>query len=161
MDDFRVAVECRGTTLMAQPRTTFGVIAGRILAIRPHPAADRIRIAEVEIGGEMAKVEIVFGGPDLITSGLFVPVAPPGARLPDRKKMRRRRYRGVRSWGMLCSTTELGWQPDGPDEVAMLEHEQLEPGFPLDEIDWREFLVEPHGWRLEKRAEWNARLLAQ
>ena len=59
-----------------------------------------------------------------------------------RKKMRRRRYRGVDSWGMFCSLAELGWDPSGPDEVALLRPE-LEPGQPLDCVDWRTVVREP------------------
>lgn len=51
---------------------------------------------------------------------------------PRTKKMRSRRYRGMRSHGMLCSLNELGWTFDGPDEVATLRN--VNPGAPLDEV---------------------------
>ena len=55
------------------------------------------------------------------------PVAPPGARVPvvgtkaGPYKIRRRRYRGEVSDGMLCSPAELGWHPSITDRVALLD----------------------------------------
>lgn len=73
------------------------------------------------------------------------PVAPPGSRLPHPTrlgatiKMRSRRYRGERSFGMLCSVAELGWKPSGPDEVPILK--KGEPGEPLPtSVDLAEWL---------------------
>lgn len=60
--------------------------------------------------------------PLIVTAGA---VAPIGARTAA-GKIRRRRYRGVDSFGMLCSLVELGWIPVGPDEVAVLA--DVEPG---------------------------------
>lgn len=128
------------------------------MEVKSHPDAQYIRLAEVDLGA-CGKVQIVFGGPDLVVSGDFVPVAPPGARLPGRrKKLRRATFRGQSSYGMLCSAVELGWLHDGPDEVALLQHENLVPGFVLEGIDWRDFIVEPHGWRLDRRAQWELRV---
>lgn len=95
-----------------------GAVAGRIVAVTAHPNADRIRVALVDIGS-VEPVQIVFGGPPVILSGHIVPVAPVGSRTTN-GRMRRRRYRGVVSEGMLCSLVELGWAVDGPDEVARL-----------------------------------------
>lgn len=113
--------------------TTEGVVAGRVLAVNPHPNADFIRLATVDLGRGQA-VQIVFGGPPIVRSGHLVPVAVPGARLPGVKKMRRRNYRGQSSYGMLCSLAELGWDPAGPDEVALLRN--VQPGDSLDGYAW-------------------------
>jgi tRNA-binding EMAP/Myf-like protein len=132
---------------------TTGVVAGRVVEVTLHPNGQYIRRAQVDIGLG-GKVQIVFGGPDLVIPSDFVPVALPGARLPGRKKMRRATFRGERSHGMLCSAAELGWLEDGPDEVALLQHEDLVPGFSLDNVDWRDYLIAPHGWRLDRRLAW-------
>ncbi|HWO60319.1 MAG TPA: hypothetical protein VNO31_09825, partial [Umezawaea sp.] len=111
-----------------------GVVAGMVIDVFDHPNADFIRLAKVDIG--LDKVRIVFGGPALVRAGDFVPVALPGTRLPGLKKMRRTKFRGEVSHGMFCSSTELGWEVDGPDEVAILRPTTLAPGTSLDDADW-------------------------
>ena len=56
------------------------VVVGKILEVKPHPNADRLRLALVDIGKE--KLEIVCGAPN-IKSDQFVPVALVGAILPS------------------------------------------------------------------------------
>ncbi|AYF76304.1 hypothetical protein D7D52_23520 [Nocardia yunnanensis] len=115
---------------------TRGVVVARVLEDRPHPMAQRIRLATIDLGG--SKQQVVYGGRLVLTPGQFVPAALPGARLPGRKKMRCRRYHGESSYGMVCSSDELGWTTGGPDEVAILDPElMLEPGQSLDEADER------------------------
>lgn len=123
---------------------TSGVIVGRILRVMPHPNADRIRLAQVDLGtGE--PVQIVFGGPPNVREGDLVPVAPPGSHIhrPGRTyKLRRRHYRGETSYGMLCSLAELGWDFEAPDEVALLR--DVIPGDSLDLAalgDWKILVI--------------------
>lgn len=127
---------------------TRGVVVGRVLEVKDHPNADLIRLARVDLGiGE--PVQIVFGGSANVHVGDLVPVAPPGSRLPGPKKMRKmrqRHYRGESSYGMLCSLAELGWNPDGPDEVALLRN--VTPGDSLDEATvtgWNLLVIETPG----------------
>ncbi|TDQ04588.1 hypothetical protein EV186_101540 [Labedaea rhizosphaerae] len=56
---------------------------------------------------------------------------------------------------MLCSTTELGWEQDGDDEVALLRPERVTPGFSLDSVEWRDYVMRPSGWRLQRRLAWH------
>jgi tRNA-binding EMAP/Myf-like protein len=110
---------------------------GRIVKVRPHPYGDRIWLADVEIGTGY-QPQIVWGGLPLLREGDLVPVAPPGSRLPQ-GKMRRRRYRGEVSEGMLCSLAELDWDLSVTDRVALLdEGTGLIPGESLDswESNW-------------------------
>lgn len=102
-----------------------GAVAGRVISVRRHPGADRLWIATVDIG--TAKLIIVHGGTRELAAGDMVPVAPPGARLLTRRRMRARNYRGQRSQGMLCSAAELGWAIAGPDEVAVIRPD-IAPG---------------------------------
>ncbi len=82
-----------------------GVLVGRVLAARPHPEADRLTLCTVTTGdGER---EIVCGAPNVEEGGIYG-VAVEGARLPDGRKIRRSKIRGVESQGMLCSAPELG-----------------------------------------------------
>jgi len=86
-----------------------GVVAARIIEVLPHPDADRIRLADVEAGGET--VRVVCGAPN-IEAGMVVPFAQVGAHLPGDFKIERRKIRGQTSEGMLCSARELGLGDD-------------------------------------------------
>lgn len=113
------------------------MVVGRIIKVRPHPGGDRIWLADVEIGRGY-QPQIVWGGVPLLDEGDLVPVAPPGSWLPQ-GKMRRRRYRGEVSEGMLCSLAELGWDLSVTDRVALLDEQAgLIPGESLDSraSDW-------------------------
>ncbi len=100
---------------------TSGVVVARVLEVLPHPNAEQIRLAILDLG-DGAKRQVVFGGTRELFPGDLVPAAPPGARVPGKnKKMRRRSYRGQSSFGMLCSSDELGWTRGGPNAVAVLE----------------------------------------
>jgi len=127
-----------------------GVIVGRIAKIRRHPDGVRIWLADLDIGADY-QPQIVWGGEPVVTEGDLVPVAPPGARLPATAgqrgtcKIRRRRYRGELSEGMLCSLAELGWDLSVTDRVALLaDTAGLKPGDSLDGVgaDWQ-LLVRP------------------
>lgn len=108
-------------------------MVGRVIEVTKHPNGAFIRLAHVDLGNGSGKVQIVFGGHDNVRGGCLVPVAPPGARVPGkRRKLRRERFRGTESFGMLCSLTELGWAQKGPDEVALLRH--VREGDSLDDI---------------------------
>lgn len=86
-----------------------GVVVARILDVVPHPDADRLRLADIEYGGQQTRV--VCGAPN-IAPGMIVPFAPSGASLPGGFVLERRKIRGVVSDGMLCSARELGIAED-------------------------------------------------
>jgi phenylalanyl-tRNA synthetase beta chain len=81
------------------------VVVAEILSAEKHPDADRLRICKVDVG-ESAPVTIVCGAPNA-AAGLKVPCARPGAKLPG-IEIKVAKVRGVESFGMLCSTKELG-----------------------------------------------------
>jgi phenylalanyl-tRNA synthetase beta chain len=81
------------------------VVVAEILSVEKHPDADRLRVCQVDVG-EAAPVTIVCGAPNA-AAGLKVPCARPGAELPG-IEIKVARVRGVESFGMLCSTKELG-----------------------------------------------------
>jgi len=123
---------------------THGAIVGHVRDVRIHPYGDLIRLSYVDLGDDEV-VQIVFGGHYQVEPNDLVPVAPPGSRViiehiptgaSSRKKMRSRRYRGVRSHGMLCSLNELGWAFDAPDEVATLCN--VKAGEKLDGLSFHE-----------------------
>ncbi len=83
-----------------------GVVVARILAIEPHPQADKLRICQVD-DGSGSLLQIVCGAPNA-RAGLLAPLARIGARLPGGVCIQQARLRGVESSGMLCSAAELG-----------------------------------------------------
>jgi phenylalanyl-tRNA synthetase beta chain len=127
-----------------------GVVVGRIVEIRPHPRRDRIWLSMVDTGTG-CKPQIVWGGIPVVKAGSLVPVAQPGTWLPPTKdkpspyKIRRRRYAGEISEGMLCSLAELGWDPAVTDWVALLDTSaDLHAGQPLEDRydDWRSIALQ-------------------
>lgn len=82
------------------------IVVGRIEDVQPHPQADRLRVCRVD-AGQGQPLTIVCGAANA-RAGLRVPVALPGARLPDGTEIRAAELRGVGSAGMLCSARELG-----------------------------------------------------
>jgi tRNA-binding EMAP/Myf-like protein len=115
-----------------------------VVEVLPHPGGDLIWLAKVDIGTDRHP-QIVWGGVPVVTEGSLVPVALPGTWLPPTKgkpnpyKIRRRRYRGEISEGMLCSCAELGWDSSATDRVALLDASAgLRVGESLDDryVDW-------------------------
>ncbi|MBI2264094.1 MAG: phenylalanine--tRNA ligase subunit beta [Armatimonadetes bacterium] len=81
-----------------------GVVVGGILSIEKHPNADRLRIAQVDVG---ERVQIVTGAPNVQT-GDKIPVALEGAVLANGMVIKKSVLRGEPSQGMMCSAKELG-----------------------------------------------------
>ncbi|MET0282561.1 MAG: phenylalanine--tRNA ligase subunit beta [Steroidobacteraceae bacterium] len=82
-----------------------GVVVAEITAIAPHPDAEKLRVCQVNAGGET--LQIVCGAPNART-GLRAPLARVGALLPGELRIKAARLRGIESAGMLCSARELG-----------------------------------------------------
>jgi phenylalanyl-tRNA synthetase beta chain len=86
------------------------VFIGWVAAINPHPNADKLRLATVDLGTEQETV--VCGAPNL-TVGDKIVFARVGARLRDghtgeMSRLKPAKIRGVLSSGMVCSEKELG-----------------------------------------------------
>src|SRR6201982_1544168 len=86
------------------------VIVSQITASSRHPNADRLTVCEVDDGSE-TKRQIVCGASNYKV-GDKVPLALPGAKLPNRTEIRKSKLRGIESEGMLCSPIELGLGED-------------------------------------------------
>ncbi len=108
--------EVEGMAAVAAPFS--GVRVGRVTAIRPHPNADKIRLATVDLGD--AEPEVVCGAWNFDV-GDVIAFSPPGAVLnaPDGSSFTvdERAIRGVTSPGMICSLRELGL---GDDHAGIL-----------------------------------------
>jgi phenylalanyl-tRNA synthetase beta chain len=94
------------------------VCVGRVLAVGPHPQADRLAVCRVDTGAGEPRT-IVSGAPGLVAGGL-VAVALPGARLAGGRVVEAVAVRGVASGGVLCSEEDLGL---GEDASAVLGFE--------------------------------------
>jgi len=81
------------------------VVVGKVLEVKKHPNADRLRLATVDIKTE--KLAIVCGAPNL-EEGQLVPVALCGAILPGDFEIKESEIRGEKSYGMICAEDELG-----------------------------------------------------
>jgi phenylalanyl-tRNA synthetase beta chain len=86
------------------------VIVSQITASSRHPNADRLTVCEVD-DGSGTKRQIVCGATNYKV-GDKVPLALPGAKLPNGREIRKSKLRGVESEGMLCSPIELGLGED-------------------------------------------------
>ena len=86
-----------------------GVVVGEIVAIEPHPDADRLRVCQVAGGDEV--VQVVCGAPNAAL-GLKTAFAMVGAVLPGNFKIKKAKLRGVESFGMLCAASEIGLESD-------------------------------------------------
>ena len=80
------------------------VLVGRVIAVKDHPNADRLKICDVDI--KKRKLSIVCGAPN-VQEGMLAPVALPGTRFPNDMVLEKGIIRGVASEGMLCSEAEL------------------------------------------------------
>jgi phenylalanyl-tRNA synthetase beta chain len=86
------------------------IVVGEIVSVDPHPNADRLRLATVDVGTQ--QITVVCGAPNLVV-GDKVPFAYVGAMLIDghtgeQAELKPAKIRGVRSEGMVCSEKELG-----------------------------------------------------
>src|ERR1700676_4905222 len=81
------------------------VIVAQIIASSQHPNADRLTVCEVD-DGSGTKRQILCGAKNYKV-GDKVPLALPGAKLPNGLEKKKSKLRGVESEGMLCSAIEL------------------------------------------------------
>lgn len=112
------------------------VVVGRILKVKPHPDADKLRVVETDLGKE--KKDIVCGGSNL-TEGMLVAVALPGAMVRwhgegEPVEIKETALRGVNSYGMICAANEIGLFerfPHAEREILDLSPTGAKPGSPV------------------------------
>jgi len=99
-------------------------IIAKILKIEKHPNADKLKVCDVNIGTKDT-VKVVCGAPNA-KEGLLTIYAPPGATIPkNQMKLVVRKIRGVTSYGMLCSESELNLsdESDGIAELSNIKYD--------------------------------------
>jgi phenylalanyl-tRNA synthetase beta chain len=104
-------------------------VIGKVIEVDQHPDADRLSVCRVD-AGEGGRT-IVCGAPN-VAAGQTVPVALPGAVMPDGSKLGKAKLRGVESDGMILSEAELQMGDDTAG-IAVLD-DGVAPGTPLSEV---------------------------
>ncbi len=108
------------------------LVAGRVEELQKHPTAGNLQVVKVN-AGQQALLTIVCGAWN-IKKGDMVPLALPGAVLPDGREIRTTAIRGVTSAGMLCSAGELGLDLVQTEEGILIITEDCSPGDRLIDI---------------------------
>ncbi|MBV7335401.1 phenylalanine--tRNA ligase subunit beta [Chloroflexi bacterium TSY] len=126
------------------------IVVGEVIAVHPHPDADRLVLVDVDYGGTEPE-RVVTGAPNLYQfkgmskaegtlSTTKAPFARAGAFLMDaysdkvprpKKKLKPSKIRGVKSSGMICSELELGLSEE--HEGILLLPDDAPIGVPLRE----------------------------
>ncbi|MCL4136606.1 UNVERIFIED_CONTAM: hypothetical protein GTU68_015309 [Idotea baltica] len=82
-----------------------GVVIGEVLSIEEHPDAKKLKICQVSTGS--AIFQVVCGAIN-VRAGLKTAFAMVDACLPGELTIKSAKLRGIESFGMLCSASELG-----------------------------------------------------
>jgi phenylalanyl-tRNA synthetase beta chain len=104
-----------------------GVVVARVQTVEKHPNADNLSLCDVTDGKEQLK--IVCGAKN-IAPGQLVPLAKDGASLPGGIKIKIAKIRDIESFGMLCSSKELGMD-DSHAGILILNPDVYELGAPF------------------------------
>lgn len=97
--------------IIYQEKQVTNVVAGKILSVDKHPNADRLRVAQINVGAKVIQVVTNVA----LEGGETVAVALDGAVLSGNFKIKSGEMRGVLSEGMLCGLEELGLTDDDVD----------------------------------------------
>ena len=106
------------------------VVVAQINASAQHPNADRLTVCQVDDGTGQTR-QIVCGAKNYKV-GDKVPLALPGAVLPNGTNIRESKLRGVESQGMLCSAIELGLGEDAGGLLILSPDAKI--GAPITEL---------------------------
>ena len=114
------------------------VRVGKIEKIEKHPDSDHLLVCQLDVGE--GKLRQICTGAQNVFEGAYVPVCVPPCTLPGGKVIKDGKLRGVESFGMLCSGSELGLDehdyPGANDEgILILE------GTPAVGTDIKELLM--------------------
>ncbi|MFK7814795.1 MAG: phenylalanine--tRNA ligase subunit beta, partial [Gammaproteobacteria bacterium] len=83
-----------------------GVVVAKVIKVEAHPDAKKLHVCQVDDGN--GEISNVICGANNVRDGLVVAFAKVGAVLPKEFKIEPKELRGVESFGMLCSASELG-----------------------------------------------------
>ncbi len=125
----KIGLEVAGYKKIELPK---GVVVGKIIDFEKHPDADKLSVCKVDNGKTL--VDVVCGAKN-VTKGAYVALATIGAHLPNDIVIKQAELRGVQSYGMLCSATELDL-PKLNDGIMLLDHsiEKIKIGEELSKV---------------------------
>ena len=90
----------------------------KIVKSEKHPNADRLKLCKVDIGNGKI-VDVVCGAPNA-RENLVTIYAPPGSIIPkNQMKLQISKIRGITSYGMLCSGSELNLSTESEGIVEL------------------------------------------
>lgn len=124
----RLDVTGTGVEGVAQTGAQFNkVICGKVLSKVPHPDSDHMFVTTIDVGayhtdeqGNAQPLQVVCGAQNF-NEGDHVVTALCGAILPGDFAIKKAKKRGVWSFGMNCSRSELGLPPrEGEDGIMIL-----------------------------------------
>lgn len=126
------------------------IVIGQVKEIKPHPQADKLKLALVEIGPGR-NLTLVCGGSNLWL-GMKVAVALVGAKIKwhgqgEPVELKEAEIRGVKSAGMICSAGEIGLEALFPakDERELINLSDFSAplGTPLAQaLDLEDYVLE-------------------
>ncbi len=113
----------------SNPQPTFkNIFAAKVLEVKKHPNADRLRVVKLDIGDRV--IDPVVCGAWNFEAGDIVALALPGAYIPknihsethEGFTLGTAKLRGVESQGMICAKFELGLGPiEEKPEIMILK----------------------------------------
>ena len=107
-----------------------GFVVGRLVEVRDHPNADKLKLCTVDTGSGL--VEVVCGAPN-VRAGINGVFAPAGALIPGTGiVVKKAQIRGVESNGMLLSEREMGLSDEHAGIIELPE--DIAPGTPAAEV---------------------------
>ena len=118
-----IGLEVESTENLSTDNQLFKI--AKVVKIEKHPNADRLKVCDVNMGEKNLKKVVC--GAENAKEGLITIYAPPGAIIPKTKtKLEVAKIRGITSFGMLCSESELNLsdESDGITELVKSKYEK-------------------------------------
>jgi phenylalanyl-tRNA synthetase beta chain len=115
------------------------IVAAKVLEVKKHPNADRLRLVRLDAGSFIAGPVVC--GAFNFEAGDMVVLALEGAHIPhnihseqhEPFTLGKAKIRGIESNGMICASFELGLS-ENLDEGIMLLNPSIAPGTPLSQL---------------------------
>ena len=122
-----------------------GIVTGKVLKIEKHPNADRLVICTVDIGKDEPLIIVTHASN--VLEGAYVCVALDGATLAGGIEIHDTDFRGVMSYGMMCSVEEMGFDrhdfPEAPENGIYIFENEVPLGKDVCEVmDLKDKVVE-------------------